>query len=94
MPGVFHPELEIGRGRLMESPRDAAIRICKPPMSADESWTLYASEVYRAAPSALNYEAHPYPGLTAGPINCRPFGPYQALNQAGAIAVPSPRDPG
>jgi hypothetical protein len=40
-----------------------------------------------AAPSALNCEAHPYPGLTAGPIHCRPFGPYQALNQAVAIAL-------
>ena len=28
-------------------------------------WTLYASQVCCAAPSALNYDAHPYPGLTA-----------------------------
>jgi hypothetical protein len=34
-------------------------------MAAVTSCTLHASLVCSAAPSALNYDAHPYPGLTA-----------------------------
>jgi len=59
-------------------------------LNAAAIFSLHASLVCCAAPSALNYDAHPYPGLTAGPIHCRPFGPCQALNQARAIAVPPP----
>jgi len=55
------------------------------------TWTLYAFQVCGAAPSVLTCEVHLYPGLTAGPIHYRPFGPYQAMNQAGVNAVPSPR---
>ena len=35
---------------------------------------------------------HPYPGLTAGPIDCRPFGPGHAVNRSsGALWRLRPR---
>ena len=52
-----------------------SLAVCRASEGAAVPCSLHAFLVCCAAPSALNDDAHPDPGLTAGPIHFRPFGP-------------------